>query len=163
MRRVLRRLKVASLALEFGGTEDEAIAALLHDAVEDQGGERTAKLIARRFGRDVADVVEGCSDTDVVPKPPWRERKVTYIRHLRGASSSIRFVSACDKLHNLRAILSDYKTEGERLWQRFNGKKDGTLWYYRALVREFGRNSKQVSGLVLALRETLDELESLVG
>ena len=160
---VAHLLGVASLALDYGGTEDEAIAALLHDAVEDQGGERTAKLIHRRFGRVVADIVEGCSDTDVVPKPPWKERKVVYLRHLRDASLSIRFVSACDKLHNLRAILSDYKSEGEGLWQRFNGKKDGTLWYYRSLVREFGRNSKQVSGLLLVLRETLDELESLVG
>ena len=120
---VAHLLGVASLALDYGASEDEAIAALLHDAVEDQGGERTAKLIARKFGQDVADIVDGCSDTDVEPKPPWRARKVTYLEHLRDASPSVRFVSACDKLHNLRAILTDYKSEGERLWSRFNGGK----------------------------------------
>ena len=160
---VAHLLGVASLALDYGASEDEAIAALLHDAVEDQGGERTAKLIARKFGQDVADIVDGCSDTDVEPKPPWRARKVTYLEHLRDASPSVRFVSACDKLHNLRAILTDYKSEGERLWSRFNGGKDGSLWYYRSLVREYGRASTRAPALVLALRKTLNELERLVG
>ena len=161
---VAHLLAVGSLALEYGATEDETIAALLHDAVEDQGGARTADLIAERFGSNVASIVAGCSDTDVLPKPPWRERKVTYLDHLRDASASIRFVSACDKLHNLRAIVTDYKTHGEQLWERFNGGRDGTLWYYRSLVDEFGQDSDHhVAGLVQALRETLDKLESLLG
>lgn len=154
-------LGVASLALEYGASEDEAIAALLHDAVEDQGGEPTLKLIAEQFGPDVAHIVDGCSDTDVVPKPPWKERKVAYLEHLREASPAIRFVSACDKLHNLRAILSDYKNEGESVWLRFNGQREGTLWYYRSLVQEFGRGSAGPSALEGALRDTLDELERL--
>jgi (p)ppGpp synthase/HD superfamily hydrolase len=127
-------LGVSSLALEYGANEDEGIAALLHDAGEDQGGQTIVDEIRKRFGERVADIVAGCSDTLETPKPPWRERKEQYIRHLASASSSIRLVSGCDKLYNARCILADYRRVGSDLWGRFTGGRDGTLWYYRALA-----------------------------
>jgi (p)ppGpp synthase/HD superfamily hydrolase len=131
-------LGVASIALEYGADEDEAIAALLHDAVEDAGGVGRLEDIKSRFGEDVADIVASCTDAYVVPKPPWKERKEKYIEHIAQASKSAKLVSGADKLHNARSILKDYRVEGEALWSRFNGRKEGTLWYYRALVRAFG-------------------------
>jgi (p)ppGpp synthase/HD superfamily hydrolase len=152
-------LAVASLVLEHGGNETEAIAALLHDAVED----RKAKLdeIRARFGEGVAHIVAGCSDTDVFPKPDWKERKVAYITHLAGADASTRLVSAADKLHNARAILSDYRQVGDRLWRRFNASKDETLWYYRALVDALRQAG--ASPLVDELDRTVTEIERLAG
>jgi (p)ppGpp synthase/HD superfamily hydrolase len=135
---VAHLLGVASLVLEYGGTEDETIAALLHDAVEDQGGPVTRKLIADRFGETVAQIVDGCTDSDTIPKPPWRERKEAYIAHLGSASQSVLLVSSCDKLYNARTILADYRVMGDDLWERFKGgKKEGTLWYYQALVAAY--------------------------
>ncbi|HVK88570.1 MAG TPA: HD domain-containing protein [Kofleriaceae bacterium] len=154
-------LAVASIALEHGATEDEAIAAVLHDAVEDQGGRATAALIRERFGNAVAEIVEASSDTDVTPKPPWKERKQRYLDHLRHAAPSVRLVSAADKLHNARAILSDYRVHGEALWHRFNGGKDGTLWYYRELVNAF--ESHATTPLVTELRRVVVELNQLAG
>jgi len=127
-------LAVTSIVLENNGTEEEAIAALLHDAVEDQGGAATREEIRRRYGDRVAEIVDGCTDTDAVPKPPWRARKEAYIAHLASAPDSVRLVSAADKLHNARSILLDYREQGEALWNRFTGGREGTLWYYRALV-----------------------------
>jgi (p)ppGpp synthase/HD superfamily hydrolase len=127
-------LAVASIVGENGGTEVEVVAALLHDAPEDQGGEATLRDIRAQFGDGVAEIVEGCSDTFETPKPPWRERKERYLAHLAGASDSVRLVSSADKLHNARTVLSDYRLLGEDLWTRFNGGKEGTLWYYRAIV-----------------------------
>lgn len=124
---------VASLVLEVGGDEDLAIAALLHDVVEDCGGAPMLKEVRHRFGARVAKVVDGCTDADTYPKPPWRERKETYIRHLRSADADTRLVSAADKLNNIRSILSDYRAVGESVWSRFNGGREGTLWYYRTL------------------------------
>lgn len=130
-------LAVASIVLEYGGDEDEAIAALLHDAIEDAGGAPTRDEIRSRFGDRVTEIVEGCTDSWVEPKPPWLERKKAYIEHVVSASASVRLVSAADKLHNARAILKDYREIGEALWSRFTGGKVGTLWYYRSLVAEF--------------------------
>ena len=130
---------VASLALEYGGDEDVAIAALLHDVVEDCGGRAMLKAVKRRFGSRVAKMVEGCTDSDTVPKRPWRERKDTYLQHLKSADEETRLVSAADKLNNLRSILSDYREVGEVVWERFKGGREGTLWYYRALLEEFQR------------------------
>jgi (p)ppGpp synthase/HD superfamily hydrolase len=146
---------VTSLVLEFGGDEDLAIAALLHDVVEDCGGAPMLKEVRRRFGSRVAKVVEGCTDSDTIPKPPWRERKETYIRHLKTADADTRLVSAADKLNNVRSILSDYREVGESIWSRFNGGRDGTLWYYRALVEEFLRRrpNRLIRELELAVRE----------
>lgn len=131
-------LGVASIALEHGANKDEAIAALLHDAIEDSLDPLLVKAdIRRRFGAAVAAIVEGCSDSEMQPKPPWRERKERYIAHLGEASASICLVSASDKLYNARAILGDYQEIGEALWERFTAKKDGTLWYYRKLLDVF--------------------------
>jgi (p)ppGpp synthase/HD superfamily hydrolase len=124
-------LGVTSIVLTHGGDEDEAIAALLHDAVEDQGGKPRLREIRRKFGGRVARIVEGCTDSDVEPKPPWLERKTEYLRHLRRADSSVRLVSAADKLYNARETLEDLRTHREALWKRFKGGKQGTLWYYR--------------------------------
>ena len=146
-------LAVTSLALEQGATEDEAIAALLHDAVEDQGGATTREAIRQRFGETVVTIVDGCTDTDITPKPPWQARKQAYIDHLSTASASVRLISACDKLHNARTILSDYRTVGEQVWERFKGGKTGTLWYYRSLVQTF----RQIDSTPL-----IDELDRVV-
>jgi GTP pyrophosphokinase len=132
-------LAVTALVIENGGGEDEAIAALLHDAVEDQGGEKTRDEIRRRFGDNVVSIVDGCTDTDQAPKPPWRERKEQYIARLRKESSeSARLVSLADKVHNARTIITDHSQTGAAVWRRFSGGKEGTLWYYRALVDVFG-------------------------
>ncbi|MFX1301633.1 MAG: HD domain-containing protein [Promethearchaeota archaeon] len=152
-------LAVASLVLEAGGGEDEAIAALLHDAIEDHGDKISLDEIRQRFGDAVADIVDGCTDARTVPKPPWRRRKEAYIARLRHAPPSERLVSAADKLHNARSILIDYRVLGEGIWDRFNGGKEGTLWYYRALLETF-----QVSGpalLVEELERVVSEIERL--
>lgn len=153
-------LGVASIALEHGASEDEVIAALLHDAVEDQGGASTQAEIRLMFGETVAEIVEGCTDTDQTPKPPWRERKQAYIDHIPKASASVRLVSAADKLYNARSIIQDYRQVGEAIWERFTGKKAGTLWYYRAIVEAFEKVEK--TPLVEELGRVVSELEQLV-
>jgi len=155
-------LGVTALVLEYGGDEDTAIAALLHDAVEDQGGAATRAAIAARFGEPVAAIVEGCSDTDVVPKPPWQARKEAYIAHVAGAPPPVLLVSASDKLHNARSLLADYRQVGETLWDRFTGSRAGTLWYYRALVTAY-RQTAAPPALVDELDRTVTELERLTG
>ena len=152
-------LGVAAIAMEYGANETEAIAALLHDAVEDCGGAKRLRDIERKFGKDVARIVEGCTDTDRTPKPPWLERKKAYVGHVRHAAMPTKLVSASDKLHNVRAILMDYRKEGEKLWPRFNGGKQGALWYYRALVNAF--SGKRIQALVQELDRTLTVLELL--
>jgi len=152
---------VASLVLEFGGDEDLVIAALLHDVVEDCGGAPMLKEVRRRFGPRVAKIVDGCTDSDTYPKPPWRERKETYIRHLKTSDAETRLVSAADKLNNVRSILSDYRDVGEVVWVRFSGGRDGTLWYYRALLEEFlqRKPNRLIRELELAIKE-LEETAS---
>src|SRR5262245_22598747 len=130
-------LSVCALVLEDGGDEDQAIAALLHDAVEDQGGRPVLDEIRARYGDRVAGIVEACTDADTVPKPPWRERKEWYVGHIREATPEARRVSCADKLHNARTILADYRAVRETVWQRFTAGREGTLWYYRALVTAF--------------------------
>lgn len=152
-------ISVAGIALEYGANEDEAIAALLHDAIEDQGGDQTRQEILRRFGPEVVKIVNGCTDAEVQPKPPWRERKEAYIEHLKHAPHSVRLVSAADKVHNARAILKDYREAGEALWGRFNGGKDGTLWYYRSLVSVF--RSAPVVPMVDELDRIVTEIEGM--
>ncbi len=156
-------LGVASLALEHGANEDEAIGALLHDTVEDAKGdaESVRTEIRRRFGTAVLDIVDGCTDARTKPKPPFRERKERYIAHLPEASPSVRLVSAADKLYNARAILSDYRTIGEALWARFNGGRSGTLWYYRALADAF--RSFGPGRLAEELDRVVSEIEQLAG
>ncbi len=159
---VAHLLGVTSIALEYGANEEEAIAALLHDAIEDQGGAATREEIRCRFGDIVTAIVEGCTDTDSTnPKPPWKERKELYIAHLPKASPSVLLVSASDKLHNSRSILQDYRAVAESVWDRFKGGKTGTLWYYRALVEAFRETS--VNPLLFAeLERTVTAIEQLV-
>ncbi|MGL6345157.1 MAG: HD domain-containing protein [Waterburya sp.] len=127
-------LSVAALVLEDGGSEEEAIAALLHDAIEDQGGDKTRQEIREKFGEGVVDIVNGCTDAEVIPKPPWKERKQQYIERMRHASPQVRRVSMADKLHNARSILADYYRQGNLVWSRFKGGKEGMLWYFDSLL-----------------------------
>jgi (p)ppGpp synthase/HD superfamily hydrolase len=153
-------LGVASIALEYGATEDEAIAALLHDAIEDQGGAETREEIRERFGDTIVEIVVGCTDADEHPKPPWRMRKETFIVHVRTASHSVRLVSAADKLHNLRSIVKDYREIGDALWPRFQAGQEGTLWYYRSLYDAFCEVER--TPLVEEVGRTLAELVELI-
>jgi (p)ppGpp synthase/HD superfamily hydrolase len=153
-------LGVASLTLEYGGNEDEAIAALLHDAVEDAGGAPRMADIRLRFGPVVADIVAGCTDSDATPKPPWRERKENYLARLPRKTAGARLVSAADKLYNVRAILHHYRRDGEAVWSRFCGERSGILWYYRTLVTAF-RQTNTHRELVDELDRVVSELETL--
>ncbi len=154
-------LGVTSIVLDHGADEDEAIAALLHDAVEDQGGPETLARIDREFGPRVAAIVDGCTDTDETPKPPWQQRKEAYIARVRAGDEehgrSIRLVSCADKLHNARSVLNDHYRIGEEVWQRFAGGKAGTLWYYRALHDAY--TSFGESPLIKELNRVVTELE----
>jgi GTP pyrophosphokinase len=152
-------LGVASLVLENGGDEDQAIAALLHDAVEDQGGADTLHHIRHQFGSAVAGIVEECSDCQFEPKPPWRARKEAYLVGIQAKTPAARLVCCADKLHNARSLLVDYRQHGETLWQRFNGGRDGTLWYYRSLVDAF--RTIGPPALAEELERTVAELERL--
>lgn len=156
---VAHLMGVASLVLEAGGDEDLAIAALLHDVVEDCGGVPMLKEVRRRFGARVAKVVDGCTDAYTDPKPPWRERKQSYIARLRNEDEETRLVSAADKLNNVRSIVSDYRAIGESIWSRFNGGREGTLWYYRSLRDEFLRD--RPNRITRDLARAVSELESL--
>jgi len=158
---VAHLLAVTSLVLEHGGGEDEAIAALLHDAVEDAGGPARREDIRLRFGDEVARLVDACSDSEGEPKPPWRERKVRYLEHLAASGdASARLVTACDKLHNARAVLDDYRRIGAKLWSRFNGGRAGTVWYYRSLADEITRGGP--ASVAPELDRAVTELEELV-
>jgi len=153
-------MAVASLVLEAGGDEDLAIAALLHDVVEDCGGVPRLREIRKMFGRRVAKIVEGCTDSFGEPKPEWVERKRGYLREVKNADAETRLVSASDKLHNVRTILADYRKDGEAIWVRFSGKKEGTLWYYRALSDEYHRRAPNRNTRELAI--AVADLESAV-
>jgi len=164
---------VASLALEAGADEDLAIAALLHDAVEDQGGLVMLQRIRATFGERVARVVEGCTDSYEMPKPEWRQRKCEYIRHVRqSADAETCLVSAADKLHNARTVLDEHFEIGDRVFDRFQHGKADTLWYYRAILHAFetaavrNRQSEFFPGLVRlleALGRVIRELEHRTG
>lgn len=159
-------LAVAAIVLETGGGEDEAIAALLHDAVEDGGGPAMQAEIDDVFGADVARIVAANTDTDVEPKPPWRERKEAYIAAVAHKHPDELHVSAADKLHNARAILTDYRTHGNALWSRFQaGEGDSVRWYYRALTEAFEARRQDLTpgarAVVDELRRTVDEIERL--
>jgi len=152
-------MSVASLVLEAGGGEDEGVAALLHDVVEDCGGHPVLEEIRERFGDRVANIVEGCTDAYTIPKPPWKQRKLDYLEVLRRADEDVRLVSAADKLHNVRSILADYRREGDSVWERFSGRRDGTLWYYRAVLDVLRQG--QANRLVDELERVVTELETL--
>ena len=129
-------LSVTALVLEDGGNENQAIAALLHDAIEDQGGEATYLAIKKKFGDIVANIVKECSESTTIPKPPWKERKLASLEHLRHANPSVRRVMLADKLHNVCSILADCHRyeDTDTVWSRFKGGKEGTLWYYNSIA-----------------------------
>ena len=157
-------LGTCSIALEYGADEDEAIGALLHDAAEDGGGEATLAEIRARFGDAVGDIVLGCSDSlveDPEDKLPWRDRKENYLAHLENATASVCLVSAADKLHNVRSIIRDYHMHGDDIWARFQGQRDGTLWYYETVAHALVR--RYHSPLTRDLQHAVDELLALAG
>jgi len=162
---VAHLLGVCALVLQDGGSEDEAIAALLHDALEDHPESIRPEEILRRFGEVVLEMVQSCSDTPVDfrggEKPPWRERKERYLAHLAHASSGARRVSLADKLYNARELVADVRQEGGRTWARFNASRDDQLWYYREVLQQMER-SGQGGLLIQAFSETLAELVRLV-
>ena len=154
-------LSVAGLVIEANGTETQAIAALLHDAAEDQGGRPTLAEIGQKFGVDVASIVEECSDTLETPKPPWRERKERYLGHLPEASDDAILVSLADKLDNARAILRDFRAHGHEVWLRFNERDpQQQLWYYRSLLEVFSQRTD--SWMVGELRGAVGALEQAI-
>jgi len=130
-------MSVAALVIEHGGNEDQAIAALLHDAAEDQGGAPTLAHIRKTFGDTVANIVSDCTDAWSEPKPEWRPRKEAYLAKLPAKPTQSLLVSLADKTHNAEAILYDYRVLGDQLWPRFNGGAEGTRWYYGSLVEIF--------------------------
>ena len=146
-------LGVASIVLDDGGNEDEAIAALLHDAAEDQGGRPRLDDIRSRFGDAVAQIVEDCTDSWETAKKPWAERKRVYAEHARTLPPPSLRVSVADKVHNTYALLRDLRNEGESVWQRFNAAPDDVMAYYQSLVRSY----REAGGGKL-----VDELERIV-
>jgi len=155
-------LGVTAIAMEYGADEDQSIGALLHDAAEDGGGEATLAEIRARFGDAVAEIVLGCSDSlveDPEDKLPWQERKENYLAHLESASQSVCLVSAADKLHNVRSIIRDYHEHGEAIWDRFQGSRDGTLWYYETVADTLIRRYR--SQLTRDLQDEVDKLLAL--
>ena len=152
-------LGVCSLVLDMEGSEDEAIAALLHDVIEDGGGVEAEVTIRNDFGDVVARIVRACSDTDEEPKPPWRPRKEAYIAALAHKRPDELRVSLADKVHNARAILLDYRTEGDALWARFSAGRDEQLWYYGALARGFEARRDDLGA---AAGPAVDELRRVV-
>lgn len=152
-------LSVAALVLEDGGDEDEAIAALLHDAIEDQGGKATRAEIYRLFGERVGSIVDGCTEFDTEIKAPWRDRKQHYLEQLRQGSTSVRRVALADKLHNARTILLDYRQQGENLWSAFTTGKEGLLWFYHSLLELY--QPPDPSPMAGELRRVVEELDHL--
>lgn len=150
---------VASIVLQYGGDEDQAIAALLHDVVEDCGGAPRLAEIRERFGERVARLVDGCTDSDQTPKPPWRERKEGYLHRVLREDADVLLISAADKLYNVREILMDLRENGPGVWERFTGRREGSLWYYRALVEAF--RGRAPGPLVDELDRAVAELEHL--
>ena len=151
-------MSVSALILEAGGTEDEAIAGLLHDAVEDQGGKATREEIRQKFGETVVEIVDGCTETDITPKPPWKERKIQYIENIRNGSDSVKLVSQADKLHNARSLLIGYQNQGDKLWDYFSGSKEDKLWFYGELLKIYQQGN--VNFMTVELERILAELNN---
>lgn len=156
-------LGACSIALDYGANEDEAIAALLHDAIEDVEPIAAARATAWSFGDEVGRIVEGCTQSDVSDTRPWRERREAYLARLAGEDRSILLVSASDKLHNARSIVRDLRRDGESVWARFSAPPEETLWYYRSLVTAYRNNPAHEPTLIDELDRTVTEMESLAG
>ncbi|GAB6164901.1 HD domain-containing protein [Thermostilla marina] len=154
-------LRVCGTVLEFGATEDEAVAALLHDALEDQNRPGLAEEIADRFGKAVLEMVAALSDSTEQPRPPWRARKEAFLARLREATSSVRLIAAADKLDNVRSTITALKVFGDEIWTRFHGGRDGTLWYYRQIVAVLTEASEHA--LVAELADAVARLETIAG
>jgi (p)ppGpp synthase/HD superfamily hydrolase len=162
---IVHPLGVAELVLKHGGSEVEAIAALLHDTVEDQGGRERLEDLQREFGERVAHIVEGCTEWIQEPgqteadKPPWEERKRRAIEHIHAESDrSVLLVSLADKLHNARSIVADLRTHGPRMLDRFN-RPDGVLWYYAELAQAYC--GKGLAQLEAELERAVTEMRAL--
>ncbi len=153
---------VSNLIIENNGTTTQAIAGLLHDAVEDQGGAKTLAIIKRKFGPKVAKIVNQCSDTIIEPKPPWKERKIKYIQNIKNKTQDTLLVSLCDKYHNASCILSDYQKVGEGIWDRFTASNQETCWYYESLYKEFKKYLKNHPELIKAYKSKVVEMKKIV-
>ncbi len=153
-------LATCAIVLDYGADEDEAIAALLHDAIEDVEPTETARAHVAWFGTRVLAIVEGCTDADTHPKPPWRERKERYVAHLADADASVLLVAAADKLHNALSVVADLRRVGDSVWDRFNAGRDETLWYYDAVVAAMRANPAHNPELLGELTRVVAELRS---
>ncbi len=152
-------LSVASLVGEYGGNDQQVAAALLHDAAEDQGGSETLEIIEAQLGFEVAAYVRACSDSTASPKPPWRARKEAFIGQIRGMAPEAKLIVAADKLHNTLSLLRDYRQANEALWERFNGGRDGTLWYYPTVTQAL--EASWAHPILVELRNAVDGLLAL--
>ncbi len=160
---VAHLLGVCGIVLEHGGGEVEAIAALLHDAVEDQGGAPTFEQIRGLFGEEVAAIVDACTDAWTTPKPPWKRRKLAYLERLPGEGDGALLVAAADKLHNLRSVVEAYRELGEAVWGRFARGRDEQLWYFESDVAALRSSGRVPPALVGALERELTALRALAG
>ncbi len=157
-------LIVSGTVLEWGQTEDEVIAALLHDSVEDHPREgKTRVEIREKFGANVLQWIEECSDSQEIPKPPWKERKVKHLKHMDTMSSTGLLISLSDKLHNLGCILKDYELIQDKIWDRFKGGRDGTLWYYQSVANIFIKKDTLPGILVKEFIKGVNRLEEVAG
>ncbi len=161
---VAHLLAVTAIVLEHGGDEDQAIAALLHDAIEDQGGDGMRTRIREKFGERVTGMVDDCTDAEVLPKPPWKERKLAYLAHIPAAHKDSLLVSMSDKLHNSSSILRDFNRHGVSVFDRFSAGPDDTVWYYESLVAAFAAEEPggDAAALLGELRSVVDELRRSV-
>lgn len=155
---VAHLLIVAGTVIEQGGDEDTAIAALLHDAVEDQGGRATLERIEREFGPRVAGLILEVTDAEVVPKPPWRSRKERYLAGMQAMSPEALLIAVADKLHNARSTLADYRRSGPAVWGRFNADAEAQAWFYRAFVSAAEAHPIKPGPLLEELRRVEAEL-----
>lgn len=152
-------MTVSSYVFEFGGSVDQAIAGLLHDAIEDQGDKTNLQEIEKLFGDEVSRIVKACTDTESIPKPPWKERKAAYLNQLKNKDHVLKLVIACDKLHNAQCIVRDVTLYGDEVWRRFGAKPPEILWYYEGITE--GLNDLD-SKVVVLLREQVNLMKKLV-
>jgi (p)ppGpp synthase/HD superfamily hydrolase len=152
-------MSVAAIVLENGGDEEQAIAALLHDAIEDQGHRTSVAELRERFGDRVARIVEACSDTDQRPKPPWLGRKQAYIERMEHEPEDVLLVALADKVHNARSTVADLRVHGDATWRKFGGTVEQQLWYYRSLSELFCR--RMPGPLADELARLVDEIAAM--